>query len=97
MHSEKLVKLKLIEAKFPEIQFLHLYDQKQSESKMVSSITTLGYLVMTLLIISHGEVGKMESKKITLPGKFQMTSIEKFQRFWEENSLWSGETKSEEG
>ncbi len=25
------------------------YDQKQSESKMVSSITTLGYLVMTLL------------------------------------------------
>ena len=39
----------------------------------------------------------MESKKITLPGKFQMTSIEKFQRFWEENPLWSGKIKSEEG
>ena len=46
---EKLVKLKLIGAKFGEIPFVHRYDQKQSESKMVTSITTLGYLVMTLL------------------------------------------------
>lgn len=46
---EKLVKLKLIGAKFGEVPFLHRYDQKQSDSKMVSSVTTLGYLVMTLL------------------------------------------------
>jgi dolichol-phosphate mannosyltransferase len=46
---EKLVKLKLIGAKFGEVPFLLRYDQKQSASKMVSSITTLGYLVMTLL------------------------------------------------
>lgn len=46
---EKLVKLKLIGAKFGEVPFLLRYDQKQSDSKMVSSITTLGYLVMTLL------------------------------------------------
>ena len=46
---EKLVKLKLIGAKFAEIPFLHRYDQKQSDSKMVSSVTTLGYLVMTIL------------------------------------------------
>ena len=46
---EKLVKLKLIGAKFGEIAFLHRYDQKQSDSKMVSSVTTLGYLVMTVL------------------------------------------------
>lgn len=46
---EKLVKLKLINAKFGEVPFLLRYDQKQSDSKMVSSITTLGYLVMTLL------------------------------------------------
>lgn len=46
---EKLVKLKLINAKFGEVPFLLRYDQKQSASKMVSSITTLGYLVMTLL------------------------------------------------
>jgi dolichol-phosphate mannosyltransferase len=46
---EKLVKLKLIGASFGEIPFMLRYDQKQSDSKMVSSITTLGYLVMTLL------------------------------------------------
>jgi dolichol-phosphate mannosyltransferase len=46
---EKLIKLKLINAKFGEIPFLLRYDQKQSASKMVSSVTTLGYLVMTLL------------------------------------------------
>jgi dolichol-phosphate mannosyltransferase len=46
---EKLVKLKLIGARFGEIPFLHRYDQKQSESKMVTSITTLGYIVMTVI------------------------------------------------
>lgn len=46
---EKLVKLKLIGAKFGEVPFILRYDQKQSESKMVGSVTTLGYLVMTLL------------------------------------------------
>ena len=46
---EKLVKLKLIGAKFGEVPFMLRYDQKQSDSKMVSSITTLGYLVMALL------------------------------------------------
>ena len=46
---EKLVKFKMIGAKFGEVPFLLRYDQKQSASKMVSSVTTLGYLVMTLL------------------------------------------------
>lgn len=46
---EKVVKLKLINAKFGEIPFILRYDQKQSESKMVSSVTTLGYLVMAML------------------------------------------------
>lgn len=46
---EKLVKLKLIGAKFGEVPFMLRYDQKQSASKMVSSITTLGYMVMTLM------------------------------------------------
>jgi len=45
---EKLVKLKLLGAKFSEIPFMHRYDQKMSDSKMVSSITTLGYLVMAI-------------------------------------------------
>lgn len=46
---EKIVKLKLIGARFGEAPFVLRYDQKQSDSKMVSSITTLGYVVMTLL------------------------------------------------
>jgi dolichol-phosphate mannosyltransferase len=46
---EKLVKLKLIGAKFAEVPFVLRYDQKQSDSKMVSSITTLGYMVMAVL------------------------------------------------
>ncbi len=46
---EKLVKLNLIGAKVAEVPFLHRYDQKRSKSKMVSSVTTLGYLVMVLL------------------------------------------------
>ena len=46
---EKLVKLKIIGASFGEIPFMLRYDQKQSDSKMVSSITTYGYLTMALL------------------------------------------------
>lgn len=46
---EKIVKFKMIGARFGEVPFHLRYDQKVSESKMVSSITTLGYLVMTLL------------------------------------------------
>jgi dolichol-phosphate mannosyltransferase len=46
---EKLVKLKLMGARFAEAPFVLRYDQKASASKMVSSITTLGYLVMTVL------------------------------------------------
>ncbi|HDD44026.1 MAG TPA: glycosyltransferase [Candidatus Desulfofervidus auxilii] len=46
---EKLIKLKILGARFAEVPFVLRYDQKQSDSKMLSSITTLGYLVMTLL------------------------------------------------
>jgi dolichol-phosphate mannosyltransferase len=46
---EKLVKLKLINARFGEVPFMLRYDQKRSPSKMVGSVTTLGYVVMTLL------------------------------------------------
>ncbi len=46
---EKLIKLKLIGARFGEVPFCLRYDQKQGESKMVSSITTLGYIVMTIM------------------------------------------------
>ena len=46
---EKLVKLKLRGAKFCEVPFVLRYDQKKSASKMIGSVTTLGYIVMTVL------------------------------------------------
>ncbi len=46
---EKVVKLKMLGARFGEVPFVLRYDQKQSTSKMVSSITTLGYLVMAIV------------------------------------------------
>ena len=39
----------LLGAKFAEVPFMLRYDQKASDSKMVSSITTLGYLVMAVM------------------------------------------------
>ncbi|MDQ2105344.1 glycosyltransferase family 2 protein [Azospirillum isscasi] len=46
---EKLLKLKLLGARFSEVPFVLRYDRKVSPSKMITSITTLGYLIMTLL------------------------------------------------
>ena len=46
---EKVVKLKIIGAKFGESPFILRYHQKRSESKMVSSITTFGYMTLALL------------------------------------------------
>lgn len=45
---EKLVKLKLLGARFTEVPFVLRYDRKRSTSKMVSSITTLGYVTMAI-------------------------------------------------
>lgn len=45
---EKLIKLKILGARFTEVPFVLRYDQKLSSSKMVSSVTTVGYLVMIL-------------------------------------------------
>ena len=46
---EMVVKLKILGCRFAEVPFVLRYDQKRSPSKMVSSITTLGYLVMAVL------------------------------------------------
>ena len=46
---EKLVKLRILGARFAEIPFVLRYDRKLSVSKMVSSVTTLGYLTMAVL------------------------------------------------
>jgi len=46
---EKIIKLKMLGARFAEIGFQLRYDKKTSYSKMVTSITTLGYLIMMVL------------------------------------------------
>jgi dolichol-phosphate mannosyltransferase len=46
---EKMIKLKLLGASFAEIGFQLRYDKKTSYSKMVTSVTTLGYLIMAVL------------------------------------------------
>lgn len=43
---EKLIKFKLIGARVGEIPFVLRYDQKQSVSKVVTSLTTLGYFTL---------------------------------------------------
>ena len=46
---EMVVKLHLLGCKCAEVPFVLRYDQKASASKMVSSVTAVGYLVMGLL------------------------------------------------
>lgn len=46
---EKLVKLHMLGARITEVPFVLRYDKKVSSSKMVSSITTMGYAVMVIL------------------------------------------------
>lgn len=46
---EKLIKLNLLGARITEVPFVLRYDQKQGRSQMIFSLTTLGYLAMTVL------------------------------------------------
>lgn len=46
---EKLIKLNLLGAKITETSFILRYDKKQGHSKMIGSITTLGYLIMVIM------------------------------------------------
>ena len=46
---EKLVKLHMLGARIVEVPFVLRYDKKVSSSKMIGSITTLGYIVMVIL------------------------------------------------
>tara|TARA_Y100001935_G_C17124426_1_gene417395 strand:- start:398 stop:736 length:339 start_codon:yes stop_codon:yes gene_type:complete len=60
---EKTIKLKIIGAKFAEVPFKLRYDQKVTESKMISSITTLGYFILVILYYWPFGGWKMKYKK----------------------------------
>ena len=46
---EKLVKLHMLGARIAEVPFVLRYDKKIGSSKMIGSVTTLGYMVMVIL------------------------------------------------
>lgn len=46
---EVIVKLRLLGCRFAEVPFTLRYDQKISSSKMIASVTSLGYLIMAVL------------------------------------------------
>jgi len=54
---EKLIKFRMMDARITEIPFVLRYDQKQSQSKVVTSITTLGCF---MLILKHRFVWRGE-------------------------------------
>ena len=57
---EMVVKLDLLGCRFAEVPFVLRYDRKQGDSKMVGSITMLGYLLMAML--NHWPFGGWKSQ-----------------------------------
>lgn len=56
---EKMIKCKMMGARVAEVPFVLRYDQKMSTSKVVTSITTLGYfLLIAKYRVFWGEVGQ---------------------------------------
>jgi dolichol-phosphate mannosyltransferase len=62
---EKIIKLKMMHARVTEIGFVLRYDRKPSDSKVATSITTLGYFVLIAKYISPwGDEGKLWQKRV---------------------------------
>ncbi len=62
---EKMIKCKMIGARVGEIPFVLRYDRKMSTSKVVTSITTLGYLVLIAkYCVFWGDIGQEWKGKI---------------------------------
>jgi dolichol-phosphate mannosyltransferase len=57
---EKIIKAKMMGARVGEVGFVLRYDQKLSQSKVVTSLTTLGYLVLIAkYIYPWGDLGTL--------------------------------------
>lgn len=76
---ETIVKLKLLGCRFAEVPFVLRYDKKASPSKMVSSITTLGYLTMALLY--HWPFGGWRPFYKHLASTYQDSPEKAFEKF----------------
>lgn len=76
---EMIVKLHLLGARFAEVPFVLRYDQKQGGSKMVGSITTLGYFLMALLY--HWPLGGWRSQYRRLGSLYREDRAQALDRF----------------
>ncbi len=64
---EKLIKFRMMKARIGEVPFQLRYDLKRSSSKMVSSITTIGYIVLILkYIYPWGDTAKHWIKEVSI-------------------------------
>lgn len=62
---EKLIKCKMMGARVGEVPFVLRYDRKQGPSKVVTSITTLGYLVLIAkYCVYWGAIGQRWKRQI---------------------------------
>ena len=78
---EMVVKLNLLGCRFAEVPFVLRYDLKESHSKMVGSITTLGYMLMAFLY--HWPFGGWRSRYGGLDEMYRRdpeAAIAKYQR-----------------
>ena len=61
---EKLIKCRQMGARVGEVGFVLRYDQKRSQSKVVTSITTLGYLTLIAkYIVPWGDLGRIWKRR----------------------------------
>ncbi|MEO7963138.1 MAG: hypothetical protein ABIT38_04420, partial [Gemmatimonadaceae bacterium] len=61
---EKIIKAKQMGARVGEVGFVLRYDQKMSQSKVVTSLTTMGYLVLIAkYIYPWGDLGSLWQRK----------------------------------
>jgi dolichol-phosphate mannosyltransferase len=81
---ETIVKLNLMGCKFGEASFVLRYDQKASASKMISSLTTLGYFTMAILY--HWPIGGWKSCYRGLGKIYQRSPEEACKRFDRSNA-----------
>lgn len=62
---ETIIKCRMMQARVAEVPFVLRYDQKVSPSKVVTSITTLGYLVLIAkYIVFWGPIGEQWKREI---------------------------------
>jgi dolichol-phosphate mannosyltransferase len=76
---ETIIKLKMLGCRFAEVPFVLRYDRKTSKSKMVTSVTTLGYFAMAILY--HWPFGGWRSFYKKLAITYQNSPEEAYKKF----------------